>query len=294
MLAAYLHTLNPFVIQFTESFGIRWYGLAYVAGFICGYYLYLNLARRGLSKIKEAEVGDFIAGACIFGVLLGGRLGYYLFYQTSTLWQEPLQVLKIWDGGMSSHGGMLGIFLYTLYYSKRHHIPWANLADNLGVVATVGIFFGRIANFINGELYGRVTDVAWAVQFPTEFYTGEKIKTMLSSPELVQMLMDTLPKRHPSQIYEALLEGLFLFTVLWLVRTRVKTPDGVITGLFLTLYGIVRIFVEQFRQPDVGDPLVDGLSKGQWLSIALMLFGLLTIAFVYFQNRNSKTPAETA
>jgi phosphatidylglycerol:prolipoprotein diacylglycerol transferase len=166
-LAYYLHNLDPFIFHVTETFGPRWYGMAYVMAFVCGYALLSWLSKRGYADLPTAQVSDFITWAALFGVMVGGRLGYVLFYKPEML-AHPISILKIWEGGMSSHGGIIGLVLFTLFYARKHKISYTNLGDNLCVVAPIGLFFGRCANFINGELYGRSTDVAWAVQFPKE------------------------------------------------------------------------------------------------------------------------------
>lgn len=281
MLAEFVHLLSPFLVEFWEGFGIRWYGLAYVCGFVAAYFLYKWLARKGYSDLTEAQVGDFIAGAAIFGVLLGGRLGYYIFYEPGVWQTNPLMVLQIWKGGMSSHGGIIGLFFYTLYYANRHKVSWTNIGDNICVVAPIGVFFGRLANFINGELYGNITNVPWAMKFPSEAYKDETIAAMRADPELAAKLAVDLNPRHPSQLYEAMLEGVLLFAVLFFVRTRVKVANGTLTGLFFFVYGILRIFVEEFREPDASDPLLLSLSRGQWLSCVVLIMGITFLIYSF-------------
>lgn len=283
--------------------GLRWYGLAYVAAFFVGYALYIHLTKQGYSDLAPAQVGDFITGVALFGVILGGRLGYMLLYDWQNFSANPLVIFKFWDGGMSSHGGMIGIVIFTFLYSRRKKVSWLNIGDNLVVVAPVGLFFGRCANFINGELFGRVTSVPWAVQFPNELYDappetvqlaiseavrlnpgwvtiGDIVENARLSPALREQLAGTLSPRHPSQIYEALLEGVVLFALLWLLRTRFRLPNGVLTGIFFITYAILRIIGEIFRQPDA--PLTLGLSRGQFLSLFLIIMGA---AFVLFAVR---------
>ncbi|HEY5812792.1 MAG TPA: prolipoprotein diacylglyceryl transferase, partial [Terrimicrobiaceae bacterium] len=170
MLAYYVHDLSPFLLRFGGNFGIRWYGLAYIAAFICGIFIVRRLSQRGYCDIPAEKVSDFIVGGALFGVLLGGRLGYMLFYDLQNFLANPLIIFRLMDGGMSAHGGILGVTFYTLWYAYRHKIAWRNIGDNLVVAAPIGLFFGRLANFINGELYGRVTSAPWAVQFPKELY----------------------------------------------------------------------------------------------------------------------------
>ncbi len=303
MFATYVHDLNPVLLRITDAIQLRWYGLAYLAGFIGGFFLLRNLARRGLWVLKPEQTGDFIAAAALFGVFLGGRLGYIFFYQLpkagwEQLAKDPLMVLRVWEGGMASHGGILGLVIFTWFYAKKHKVTWTGLGDGLCVVAPVGLFFGRMANFINGELYGRVTEgVAWAVKFPlalihepievqsaawqecTRVEPGLAdtesldvlIATARENPEVAQALGNFLPARHPSQIYEALLEGALLFSILWWVRTRFpKAPDGLLTGLFFGFYALFRIAGEQFREPDA--EMVGFLTKGQFLSLFMFAF----------------------
>lgn len=295
LLAYYVHDLSPFLLDFGNGIGLRWYGLAYVAAFFAGYKLYVRLTRQGFSDLAPAQVGDFITGVALFGVILGGRLGYMLLYDWQNFSANPLVIFKFWDGGMSSHGGIAGIVIFTFIYSRRKHVSWLNIGDNLVVVAPLGLFFGRCANFINGELFGRVASVPWAVQFPKELYdappetvqlaladaatlnpdwntVGQVIENVRLSPALREQLAGTLSPRHPSQIYEALLEGALLFAILWLLRTRFRLPNGVLTGVFFVGYALLRIFGEMFRQPDA--PLTGALTRGQFLSLFLILIGL--------------------
>lgn len=299
-LAYYVHDLSPFLLNFGNGIGLRWYGLAYVAAFFVGYLLYVHLTKKGYSDLAPDQVGDFITGVALFGVILGGRLGYMLFYDWQNFSANPLVIFKFWDGGMSSHGGMIGIVVFTFIYSRRKHISWLNIGDNLVVVAPIGLFFGRCANFVNGELFGRVTSVPWAMQFPKELYDAPPETVQLAlmeasslnpkwntvaalvenvriSPELRNQLAGTLSPRHPSQIYEAGLEGALLFLILWILRTKFRLPNGVLTGVFFVAYAILRIFGEIFREPDA--PLTMGLSRGQFLSLFLIILGM---AFVFY------------
>ena len=308
MLAYYLHDFDPFIFHLWGNIGPRWYGMAYVLAFACGYWLMGVLARRGYSQIRPEQVGDFITWAALFGVMLGGRLGYVLFYRPEML-RDPLSILRVWEGGMSSHGGMFGLIAFTFYYSWRHQISWTNLGDNLVVVAPIGLFFGRCANFINGELYGRLTNVSWAMLFPKELLEPEnaaeadqalgalrRLDPSLTSPEAIvnglhahpqwrEALRPILTPRHPSQIYEALLEGVALFTILWLVRTRTRQPDGVLTGLFFFCYAIFRIVVEYFREPDAS--LIAGFTRGQFFSFFLIAIGLAFIIVGKMRDRRA-------
>ena len=297
MLAYYLHDLDPIIFRIYDNVGPRWYGLAYVLAFISGYILLLRLAKRGFADLPVAKVGDFITGAALFGVIIGGRLGYVFFYKPEML-REPFSILRVWEGGMSSHGGMIGLLLFTFYYAHRHKISWLNLADNLAVTAPVGLFLGRCANFINGELYGRITTVPWAIQFPKELLDHPteadraislctQIDPSLTTPEaivaavnrqsqVVATLRSILTPRHPSQLYEAFFEGIVLFAILWLVRTRTRQPNGFLAGLFFICYAIFRIVIEYFREPDA--TLIGPFTRGQFFSFFLIMIGLAFIA----------------
>ncbi len=319
MFATYVHDLNPVLLRITDAIQLRWYGLAYLMGFVAGFLLLRNLARRGLWVMKPEMTGDFIAAAALFGVFLGGRLGYMLFYQIPKIgWaglaKDPWMVLRVWEGGMASHGGILGLVIFTWFYAKKHKVTWTGLGDGLCVVAPVGLFFGRAANFINGELYGRVAEgVAWAVKFPLSlaeqpaevqsaaWQACTRIEPKLAdantlealvatarvNPKVSQELANFIPARHPSQIYEGLLEGAMLFSILWLVRTRFpKAPDGLLTGLFFAFYAIFRIIGEQFREPDA--ELVGPLTKGQFFSLFMFIFAA---AFLFHAWRGWKRGA---
>jgi phosphatidylglycerol---prolipoprotein diacylglyceryl transferase len=297
----YLHNLDPFIFQVTETFGPRWYGMAYVLAFAAGYALMLWLSKRGYADLPQRQVGDFITWAALFGVMLGGRLGYVFFYKPEML-RDPLSIVRIWEGGMSSHGGILGLVLFTLYYARKHKISWTNLGDNLCVTAPIGLFFGRCANFINGELYGRPSTLPWAVQFPKTLFDAENggqaqrvldlaakvqpavpgtdtlegvIQVAQTDDRFAEVLRAVITPRHPSQLYEALVEGVLLFLILWLVRTRMRQPNGVITGLFLSLYAIGRIIVEYWREPD--SPMIGMFTRGQFFSFFLVALGFAFI-----------------
>ncbi len=305
LLAYYLHNLSPFVIRFGER-GIHWYGLAYVLGFYCCYLMLVHLAKKGYGELKTEQAGDFITYLALFGVVAGGRLGYMLLYNFDGFIKDPISLFFIWDGGMSSHGGIAGIAIFTLYWSWKHKISWTGLGDNVVVGAPIGVLFGRIANFINGELYGRVTDVSWAMKFPTEVHneafipvvatslnymalpqhSNEIIAAVKTVPNGIQDLEAILHLRHPSQLYEAFLEGLFLTVVLYLVRTRTKNlPNGILTGLFFIIYAGVRIFGEQYREPD--SSLIMGITKGQFYSLFMILIGLGFLSWALLINRKA-------
>jgi phosphatidylglycerol---prolipoprotein diacylglyceryl transferase len=313
VLAYYLHDLNPLIFRIWDNVGPRWYGFAYVLAFASSYLLFHYLAKRGYADLPVARVGDFIVGVALFGVIVGGRLGYVFFYRPEML-REPLSILKVWEGGMSSHGGMIGVLLFTLYYARRHKISWLNIGDNLVVTAPIGLFFGRCANFINGELYGRPAHLPWAMQFPKELldHPAEadravmeciKIDPSLRTPEAIiaavhreprvkEVLRAILTPRHPSQLYEAFLEGIVLFVILWFVRTRTRQPNGVLTGLFFVCYAVFRIVVECFREPDA--PLIAGFTRGQFYSFFLIAIGIGFIVAAKMRPTFPKRQAPTS
>ena len=295
MLSYYLHNLDPFIFRLWDNIGPRWYGMAYVLAFISGFVLLSRFSKRGYLDLSQSAVGDFVTWVALFGVMVGGRLGYVIFYRPE-MFREPLSLLRVWEGGMSSHGGILGVVLFSLYYARRHKLPWTNLGDNLVVAVPIGLLLGRCANFINGELYGRAANVPWAVQFPKELLEpanaaeGDRvlaacqqidpslnsieaiIEAVRTSPRIATILRGILTPRHPSQLYEAFLEGMVLFAILWLVRTRVRTPNGVLTGLFMICYSIFRIVVEYFREPDAS--MIGVFTRGQFFSFFVIALGI--------------------
>jgi phosphatidylglycerol:prolipoprotein diacylglycerol transferase len=312
VFATYIHDLDPIALPIHGNFALRWYGLAYLGGFVAGFFLLRHLARKKLWVLGPDKVADFIAAAAMFGVFLGGRLGYLFLYQLpedgwGKLLQDPLMVLRVWEGGMASHGGILGLVIFTWFYSRKYKVSWTGLGDGLCVVAPVGLFFGRMANFINGELYGRVASgIPWLVKFPLSLAEepsevqaqawaecGEiapelanatsleaLAKVSRENPAVQEKLAEFLPERHPSQLYEGALEGLFLFAILWIVRLRCpKAPDGLLTGLFFVLYAVFRIVAEQFREPDAA--LVGALTKGQFFSLFMVLLGAAFLAHAW-------------
>lgn len=307
MLTYYLHNLDPFIFRLWDNIGPRWYGMAYVLAFIFGFVLLRRLSTRGYLDLPESAVGDFVTWVALFGVMIGGRLGYVIFYKPE-MFREPLSILKVWEGGMSSHGGIFGVVLFTLYYARRHKISWTNLGDNLVVAVPIGLFLGRCANFINGELYGRIASVPWAVQFPKELLESGNdaeidsvlaachqidpslridtiVETYRTNPSIAEVLRGIITPRHPSQLYEALLEGAVLFTILWFVRTRLRTPNGLLTGLFMICYAVFRIIVEFFREPDAS--MIGMLTRGQFFSLFVIVLG---IGFIVAAKRNPAYP----
>lgn len=230
---------------------VRWYGLAYVAGFIVAGLILRSLVRRWDIKLTDDDMLDIVLFGVV-GLIVGARLGYVLFYGAGAYWDDPITMLAFWDGGMSFHGGLAGIMLVGWWVAKRKGVSPLRLFDLGAVGAPIGIFFGRVANFINGELWGRPTDVPWGMVFPRA--PGD------------------LP-RHPSQLYEAILEGLVIFVVLW-VLSRKKRPEGLYIGTLLVLYSVFRTVVEFFREPDAQLGFVAGpFTMGQLLTLPLFAAG---------------------
>ncbi|QLF70950.1 prolipoprotein diacylglyceryl transferase [Peteryoungia desertarenae] len=254
---------------------VHWYGLAYVAGILLGWMIARNLVRKpelwpgGQAPMTIQHLDDFILWVSI-GIVAGGRIGYILFYDFAAILDNPLRIFEIWNGGMSFHGGFIGATLAMVYFCRKHEIRLWSMFDLVACVAPLGIFFGRIANFINGELWGRPTDVPWAMAFPT------------GGP---------FP-RHPSQLYEAVLEGLVLFLLLQLIVRAfggLKRP-GLVTGTFVAGYALSRIFVEFFREPDVqiGYLLGGWLTMGMVLSLPMLAVGVWILTWA-----RSSRPAQT-
>ncbi len=249
--------IDPVAIHL-GTLGIRWYSLAYIAGILLGWLVITREnARKPLANLSKTVLDDIMVWAVV-GIVLGGRLGYVLFYKPEHYLHNPLEILRVWEGGMSFHGGLLGIITAFYLFCRKYKIRFLAFTDLLSCAAPIGIFFGRIANFINGELFGRVTDAHVGMIFPNG---GE------------------LP-RHPSQLYEAALEGLLLFIVMmWLLkRTDARDKVGYLSGIFFILYGFARIICEYFREPDsfLGF-LYAGTTMGQLLSLPMVAVGLYLV-----------------
>ena len=242
-------------------FELRWYSLAYLAGIFLGYWYMLKLIAQPGSPMARRHADDLVFYSAL-GIILGGRLGYVLFYNLGYYVQNPADILKLWDGGMSFHGGMIGTVLGILYLSRKEKLPWLRVHDYVACCVPLGLLFGRLANFVNHELWGAPTDVPWAVSFP----------------EVIQGVMVNGPPRHPSQLYEAILEGLVLFAILaWMFwKTQSRYEPGKLVGAFTFFYGLFRFLVEFVREPDaqlVGFANATGLHMGQWLSLPMILLG---------------------
>jgi phosphatidylglycerol---prolipoprotein diacylglyceryl transferase len=259
-LAYWVDRLDPFLVRFTDNFGIRYYGLAYALGFLAAAWLLRCYARAGRSLLPAGRIADFMVAAVV-GVVLGGRIGSYILYDAwRSFGTDPLAILRVWEGGMASHGGMIGVILAVAWFARSAKIPALYLADLVASAAPAGLFFGRIANFINGELWGKATDVPWAVIFPRSASADE--------PGL-------LVPRHPSQLYEAALEGALLFAYMqWRFwgSDAIRSRPGRLAGEFLILYACVRIACEAFREPDAS--LILGMSRGTFYSLFMIAVGL--------------------
>ena len=246
-------SIDPVMVQI-GPLAVRWYSLAYIGGVLLGWlWVKRSLSSRPLSGLTKTRIDDLVVWA-ILGIIMGGRLGYTLVYKPDYYFANPVEILHVWQGGMSFHGGFLGFALAFYIFCRKHDISYFSLMDRMAVVAPIGIGLGRIANFINGELWGRVSDVPWAMVFP---HGGE------------------LP-RHPSQLYEAFAEGALLFLLMLLLwsRTKLSEKPGVLCGVFLMGYAAARIVCEFFREPDAQlGFLWAGATMGQLLSLPMFALG---------------------
>lgn len=259
---AYVHFdslgLSPIALDL-GFFKIRWYSLAYITGIIIGWWYLMKLIAQPGAPMARRHADDMVFYATL-GIILGGRIAYVLFYQPSIL-ANPIDIVKLWEGGMSFHGGAIGVSLAIILLARKNGLNWLRIHDYVACCVPFGLFFGRLANFVNGELWGRVTDVPWAIIFP--------------GPG------DNLP-RHPSQLYEAGLEGIVLFAVLWFMfwKTQARYQPGKLVGTFLLGYGLSRFTVEFFRQPDaqlLAFAERTGMSMGQWLTVPMIVGGIYLI-----------------
>jgi phosphatidylglycerol---prolipoprotein diacylglyceryl transferase len=247
-------------------FELRWYSLAYLAGIFIGYWYMLKLLKQPGAPMARRHADDLVFYAAL-GIILGGRIGYVLFYNLPYYLEHPVDILKLWDGGMSFHGGVIGTTLGILYLARKEKLPWLRIHDYVACCVPFGLLFGRLANFVNHELWGAPSSVGWAVRFPEIAPTGA---TILGPP------------RHPTQLYEAGLEGLVLFAILWFMfwKTDARYQPGRLVGAFIFFYGIFRFAVEFVREPDaqlVGFAASTGLHMGQWLSVPMIIGGLYLI-----------------
>ena len=254
----FINNFDPVAIEIF-SLEIRWYSLAYIMGILIGWYL----AKKFFINNNIYNKFDDYITYVIIGLIFGGRFGYVLFYNFDYYINNPVDIFKLWQGGMSFHGGLLGVIITSIIFAKKNNDDVFEYLDIVALVSPIGIFFGRIANFINSELYGSITNVPWAVTF---------------------INIDNLP-RHPSQLYEALLEGLVLFLILIYFKNKFSNKPGLISALFLIFYSIFRFFVEFYRVPDeqLGFILLN-LSMGQVISLLFILSGV-TLFYFKYENR---------
>ena len=252
--------LDPIIFQI-GWFKLHWYSIAYLAGIVVGWWYLLKLIAQPGAPMARRHADDMVFYATL-GIILGGRLAYVLFYQPSML-RNPIEILQLWEGGMSFHGGVIGVSAGIFYLARKNGLSWLRIHDYVACCVPFGLFFGRIANFVNGELWGAPTDLPWAVVFSAE-----------SDP--LQLA------RHPSQLYEAALEGLLLFALLWYLfwKTDARHQPGKLVGSFLLGYGVSRFLVEFIREPDrqlIQFAQDSGLHMGQWLSLPMILGGLYLV-----------------
>lgn len=251
MTNIFLHNFNPILLDF-GSIKLTYYGLSYAIGVILGLVYLKKINKR--QKLAEDKILDEVITYAILGIILGGRLGYVIFYNPLDYLEDPMTIFETWKGGMSFHGGLIGFLLAIVLYCRKYKLEFWKVMDLMALVAPIGLFFGRVANFINGELYGRATNGDWGVIFP---YGGD------------------FP-RHPSQLYEAFLEGMVMFICLNILyyKTDIYKESKVISGLFLIMYGAFRILVEVFREPDQHIGIVGFLTMGQILSLPMIFIGI--------------------
>jgi len=258
---------DPIALQI-GPIAIRWYGLMYLIGFAAFFFLARRRSRTQPWHGANYQLVDDMLFYGVLGVILGGRLGYVLFYKPLHFLGNPVDIIKVWEGGMSFHGGFLGVAVAAILVARKYNMRWLALTDFIAPMIPIGLGMGRIGNFINAELYGRVTDVAWGMVFRVHG-AGDK-------------------PRHPSQLYQVALEGVLLFVVLWLFSSK-QRPMGAVSGIFLIGYGACRFFVEYFREPDDFLGLLSlGFTMGQWLSLPMLAAGIWMVAWAY---RRKSIPA---
>ena len=257
----YVHNLDPILVDF-GFIAIRWYSMAYIIGILLGWWLgkrIINYKNKYNQTTLNSKDFDDLVSLIIISIIIGGRLGYVAFYNLNFYLENPFEIIKIWKGGMSFHGALIGIIIISYFFSKKKNIQFFCITDIIACVAPIGIFFGRIANFINAELFGLPTSVAWSVIF---------------------LNVDNLP-RHPSQLYEASLEGLLLLIILNFIIFSKNYKNGLCSSLFLFFYGIFRIFVERFREPDAQiGYLFEQISMGTFLSFLMVITGIIIVIII--------------
>lgn len=275
--------LDPVLLRIGGHDILRWYSIAYLAGIFIGYWYLLKLIRQPGSPMARRHADDLVFYAAL-GIIFGGRIGYVLFYNLGHYLENPIEILKLWDGGMSFHGGVIGTSLGIFYFAHKEKLSWLRIHDYVACCVPFGLGFGRIANFINQELWGApTTAVPWAIRFQ-EWSNGVRYLG---------------PPRHPSQLYEALLEGVILFAILWWMfwKTNARYQPGKLVGTFLFFYGLFRFGVEFIREPDsqlIAFTRATGLHMGQWLSLPMILAGLWLILTAQGRRVRVESTAGTA
>ncbi len=267
LFAHYVVEFDPFAFRFPEGWaidGVRWYGLAYLAGFLIALLLFNFYYKKCKSPLTPDDNSSLIT-YLLFGVIIGGRLGYMLFYDFANFAENPFIAFQIWKGGMASHGGFIGVVLAMVAFGYAKRVSFWKIADIVTTACTPGIFLGRIANFVNGELWGKISDAPWAMIFPHSAPAGTALERIAA--------------RHPSQLYEAFGEGLFIFLYLQWRFWKGKLPQGQVAGEFLIVYAIMRIVCEVFREPDVGVAPIMGLSRGTFYSALTLLAGVAIVVY---------------
>jgi phosphatidylglycerol---prolipoprotein diacylglyceryl transferase len=263
-------------------FQLRWYSLAYLAGIFIGYWYLLKLLKQPGAPMARRHADDLVFYAAL-GIILGGRMGYVLFYNLPYYLDHPIDILKLWDGGMSFHGGVIGTSLGIFYLARKEGLNWLRAHDYVACCVPFGLFFGRLANFVNQELWGAPTDVPWAIRF---------VESTVYGPALG-------PARHPSQLYEAGLEGVVLFIILWFMfwRRQARYEPGKLVGAFIFFYGIFRFGIEFIREPDsqlAAFAKASGLHMGQWLTVPMILGGLYLMVTAKKRRERVEPTAGTA
>lgn len=310
--------IDPVALELPAGLAVRWYGLSYMVAFTVAYFLMRYLARQKFVRIDPDAVGDLVFSV-IIGLLLGARIGYILFYEPGVYLSDPTRIIRLWEGGLSFHGGLIGAVIGAWWFARSRGLSLIHVTDAMALAVPPGIFFVRMANFVNGELYGRVAgpDVPWAMRFPTDpraleligagqartFRERELAIGQAYETGLWDQVREQVPLRHPSQIYEGLTEGILLGIILWLLylwvrRRGTRLPTGTFSGIFLVGYGAFRSFVELYRQPDAqfrtpDDPLgtvLGPLTMGQTLSMGVILAGLLILFHAWSRRHREREP----
>jgi phosphatidylglycerol---prolipoprotein diacylglyceryl transferase len=299
-LSFFVDSFNPVILHIYGPLSVRWYGVAYLCGFLCGYLLWLRAVQTGRTILTREQVEELLTWS-IAGVLFGGRIGYMILYDWHDFIADPLILIRIDQGGMSFHGGYIGVVLAACYVSWRRKLPPWQVGDLCAMAAPFGLLFGRLANFINGELWGKISTVRWAMIFPRAPYDPTQPKVNFETATLVGLANP----RHPSQLYEAALEGLVLGAIMLFLywygkESLTKKIPGLASGLFLILYAAARIACEKFREPDAA--LIMGMSRGTFYSLIMVAAGVIVTGWVtgryvwklWRQRRKREEAAATA